>query len=57
VTERPPIADGVQRRARLKETARRVVTEAYLGGLELEELLKVIREVHRELEKERGEKS
>ena len=50
IAERPPAIDGAERRERLRQTARKLVTEAYLGGVPLKEVLNAIREVHAEIE-------
>jgi GntR family transcriptional regulator len=54
VAQRPPAEDGHQQRERLKEAARRIVTQAYLGGVPLNTVIELIRESHSELEAERG---
>jgi GntR family transcriptional regulator len=57
IAERPPAGDAAEQRQRLKESARRLVTQAYLGGLPLGAVIDAIREAHREMEAERKKES
>lgn len=46
--------DPEEQRRRLRGTARRLLSEAHLGGVELADVLKVIHEAHQELVSERA---
>ncbi|MCP5111807.1 MAG: GntR family transcriptional regulator [bacterium] len=54
IAERPPATDGAARRQRLRDNARKLVTEAYLGGVPLKEVLEAIREIHAEIKSREG---
>lgn len=49
IAERPPAVDGAQQRERLRASALKLVSEAWLGGVRINDLIGIIREVHGEL--------
>lgn len=48
VTERPPEADNAEARARLEELARRLLSQAAVAGVELDELVTLLASLRKE---------
>jgi GntR family transcriptional regulator len=56
VCARPPRLDAVTQREQIKAAARRLLSQAYLGGLNFNEAVKVLKEADREITRGRSEK-
>ena len=56
VCARPPRLDPVDQREQMKAAARRLLSQAYLGGLSFNEAVKILKDADRDISRGRREK-
>ncbi len=57
VCEKPPRISSADQRAQMRETARKLLSQAYLGGMNFEAAVKILKEADREIAEGRKEAS
>lgn len=57
VCERPPRISMAEQRAQMRETARKLLSQGYLGGMNFEAVVKILKEADREIAEGRKEAS